>query len=384
MVPAVILGVVRVAGTQLVPILLDQGIRQGLPYVQRILQNPTGTISRIGEMLVWKSPNEQHVIAGLASLSEGQSRIEQVVNHIDTVQIGMSHTLGVMHTLSIATLGVTSLSGALMLLRLQALNKRLANLRQAIDDVDDKLDAQNKAHLTTAINKLREFEDSPEEEVLKQASNAGQFAAAIYSDLALKEAEKKKPRIDVLNYRTRCYLLGLMAELQSRALLNQLPTAIHKVNGEKQTLQSIAKSTFEAVIQGQPEIYLRSDMAKEGVTLELMTELYQQALHAGAIAKPQVDSASDLFEHCRAKGIATSGWTLFSKKDAKRDASQLRYLMACLEEINGIDGMRLMMSEVLEKKASVQSLRDQIRGWWNDRVGTPSDTPDPVIAYAFA
>ncbi len=381
MAPAAILGLIPAKG-HLLSLLLHEGIRQGLPFAQRMIQNPGGAVTRIGDALVWNSPNGQHVLAGLASLSDGQSRIEQVVNHMDTVQLGMQHTLGVMHTLSIATLGVTSLSGALMLWRLQALDTRLKKLSVAIQDVDDKLDATTKAHLDKAVQKLQEFEDSPDDDApLKESSTEGQTAANMYGNLAWKESSKKKPRIDVLNYRTRCYLLGLMAELQSRVLLNQLPAAITRINGEKPRLQSIAKSTFDSIIQDRPELYLRADMAKEGVTLELMTELYQQANNAGAIASPQVESASQLFEHCRAKGFA-SGGSWFSRRDAKHDANQLRYLMACLEEINRIDGMRLLMSEAHEKKASVSGLREQVSAWWNEKVGTPTDTPDAVVAYA--
>ena len=376
-----ILGLIPATGRQLFALLLQEGITRGLPYVQRLAQDPSGTVSRIGDVLVWNGANGQHVLAGLASFSEGQARIEQVVNHIDAVQLGISHTLGVMHTLSIATLGVTSLTGAFMVWRLQSLNKRFDKLAEAIKDVDDNLDAQNKAHLHKAVQKLREFEDQTDSAALTAASNEGQDAANIYGELAWKEATRKQPRIEVLNYRSRCYLLGLMAELQSRILLDQLPAAITRVNDEKPRLQSIAKSTFEAVIRGRPEYYLRADMAKEGVTLDLMSELYQQARHAGAIASPEVESAGQLFEHCRAKGIAGGGSWLF-RKDSKQDAVQLRYLMACLEEINRIDGLRLLMAEAHEKKASVPGLREKVREWWKEKVGTATDTPDAVVAYA--
>jgi len=227
MAPAAILGLVTRG--PILALLMREGFRLGLPYAKRLMDDPSGTISRIGDAVVWNGPNGQNVLAGLASLSEGQSRIEQVVNHIESVQLGMQHTLGVMHMLSMATLGVTSLTGAFMVWRLQSLNKRFDKLAEAIKDVDDNLDAQNKAHLHKAVQKLREFEDSAEEGALTIASNEGQDAANIYGELAWKEASRKQPRIDVLNYRSRCYLLGLMAELQSRILLNNLTPAITRV-----------------------------------------------------------------------------------------------------------------------------------------------------------
>lgn len=384
MAPATILGLIPAKGN-LLTLLLGEGLRAGLPYVQRLAQDPTGTVTRVGDALVWNGANGQQVLAGLATLSEGQSRIEQVVNHIDvnhidTVQLGVSHTLGVMHTLSIATLGITSLSGAYMVWRFHSLNKRFDKLSESLQDVEDNVAAANKAHLDVAVQKLSEFDQSADDAVLKKGRDEAQEAAAIYGEMAWREASKKRPRVEVLNYRSRCYLLALMAELHARIHLNEIPAAIQRVNTEKPRLQSLAKVTFEAVIQGRPELFLRADMAKEGVTLELMTELYQQARHAGAIASPEVESASQLFEHCRAKGIA-SGSCLFGG-GGKQDAMQLRYLMACLEEINRIDGMRLLMAEANEKKASLPALRDRIRAWWQEKAGTATDTPDAVVAYS--
>src|SRR6516225_2098484 len=74
MVPSTILGLIPAKG-QLLPILLREGIRLGLPFAQQIAQDPAGTVSRVGEALVWNGTKGQQVLAGLASLSEGQSRI---------------------------------------------------------------------------------------------------------------------------------------------------------------------------------------------------------------------------------------------------------------------------------------------------------------------
>lgn len=379
---AAILGLIPAKG-HLLSVLLQEGIRLGLPYVQHMAQDPTGTVSRIGDALVWNGVNGQHVLAGIASAAEGQARIEQVVNHIDSVQLGISHALGVMHTLSIATLGITALSGLYMVWRFRSLNKRFDKLSVAIRDVEDNVAASNKAHLTLAVGNLQIFDESADVNDLINARDQGFQAASIYGEMALAEASRKQPRIEVLNYRTRCYLLALMAELQSRILLSELPSVIiTRVNNETPCLQSLAKTTFETVIQNKPELYLRAKMASEGVTLELMTELYKQALTAGAIASPAVESAGQLFEHCRTKGIASVGEWEF-RRDTKQDAAHLRYLMASLEEINRINGMRLMITEANEKKASIPALRDQVRDWWKEKVGTPSDTPDAVIAYAF-
>jgi len=50
--------------------------------------------------------------------------------------------------------------------------------------------------------------------------------------------------------------------------------------------------------------------------------------------------------------------------------------------INRIDGMRLLMAEAHEKKASVPGLQEKVREWWKEKVATTTDTPDAVIAYS--
>ena len=57
--------------------------------------------------------------------------------------------------------------------------------------------------------------------------------------------------------------------------------------------------------------------------------------------------------------------------------------MACLEEINRVDGLRLLMSEIHERKIAITDIRQTLGEWWKDKARTPADTPDAVMAYAF-
>jgi hypothetical protein len=269
-----------------------------------------------------------------------------------------------------------------MILQQQYLKRQFDKLSETLKDVDDKLDAQQTAHLHKAVQKVREFEDSEDSSALVAARDEGQTAANIYGLLTAKEASQKRPRIEVLNFRCRSYLLSLQAELQSRILLDQIPSAITRIVNEKPRLQSIAKSTFDAVIQDRPEYFLRAQTAKEGITLDLMTELYQQAAHADAITTPEIKSAGQLFEHCRAKGIAGSSW--HSRGTSKSATTGLRYLMASLEEINQIEGLKLLISQNgLKNKASIDSFKTRLRDWWKEKVPTPADKAEPVAVYGF-
>jgi hypothetical protein len=165
--------------------------------------------------------------------------------------------------------------------------------------------------------------------------------------------------------------------------LEQIQPAITRINNEKLRLQSIAKSTFDTVIQGKPEFFLRAETATEGITLDVMAELYQQARHAGAITTPEVNSAGQLFELCRSKGIAGSSWHRSRKR--VRGTTELRYLMASLEEINHIEGMRLLIAEGFKDKESIRDFQFKMKQWWKDKLGRSSkDKPQATAAYGFA
>ena len=102
------------------------------PEVGRVLSDPNGVVARVGDTLVWSGPTGQKVLGGLETLAESQGRIESAVVGIESAQVAMQGTLGVVQSLSIATLGVTCLTGAFMALRLQALNRRIEGFTNVI------------------------------------------------------------------------------------------------------------------------------------------------------------------------------------------------------------------------------------------------------------
>jgi hypothetical protein len=108
--------------------LLIHAWQTARPDIAKVLADPSGTVSRIGETLVWSGPTGQKVLGGLEMLADSQARIDSAVNGIETAQFAIQGTLGVVQTLSMATLGITSLSAAYMVFRLVALNRRIGTL----------------------------------------------------------------------------------------------------------------------------------------------------------------------------------------------------------------------------------------------------------------
>src|SRR5579884_3413715 len=86
-----------------------------------LLQDPSGSVERFGDLLVWKGQQGHHVVAYLEQTVESQRRIEDVVQGIQRAQIAAHATLGGLYSLSILGLGLTSLGGGFMIWRMNAL-----------------------------------------------------------------------------------------------------------------------------------------------------------------------------------------------------------------------------------------------------------------------
>lgn len=346
------------------PSLIKFSADHTIPAVQGALADPSGFATRIGDVVVWNGEKGQTVLAGLQQVTESQIRIDSAVNAIETAQIGLESALGGLQTVAMATLGLTSLSGAFMIWRLQSLNKRFDGLVSQINDLEDNLDAMNKAHLRTAVQKLREYDDTNEIETAGKARDEAQHAANVYGHLAYKETQNKKPRLEVLNYRGRCYLLSLLTELRSRLLLGSVSEATTRFTEERPLIEMLAKSTFLNAIQGSPEVFLSHAMREQGITLDLMTDLYRHASRYDAIGGMTIRQPSDMFELCRPRGIVGKSrqWWPFHGSPASF-ANRLKYALACFEDIGRVEALHLIAEQVAKAETTVSDLQIKCAEW---------------------
>lgn len=355
------------------------------PHVMALLSDPTGVVVRVGETLVWSGPTGQQVIGGLEMLADSQNRIETAVNGIETTQLAMQGMLGVVQSVSIATLGITSLSGAFMALRLQALNKRIDTLGKAIKDVEGKIDAQHKAHLKSSIQFLREFDDHPDDTgKLHRALDEARHAANIYGTLASEEASGPV-RLPVLNCRSRFYVVALLTELRCMMSADDSKQALERIEDESVCLKKVAKACFEHTVKSDPERYLSAAFQKHNVGLGLLTSVYQQARSLGVIDKPEIEDASGMFEYVRERFQRGKGWLGWGYgKNVEVEMQKLRYLLACLEESARIEGLKLLIREVNQQLGSLSELVTKLRKWKEEQLDheIKGEAP-PVFAYSF-
>ncbi|MBY0588871.1 hypothetical protein K2X85_16985 [bacterium] len=322
--------------------LLRNLVEVTVPVAKSVLSDPQGLLTRVGDMLVWSGANGVQVIGGLEQLSDSQSRIQSVVETIEKASVASSSTLGNLTHLSMWTLGISSFAATAMLWRLESLNRRLKAADKKLDDIKKVLEARNQVPLQTSIQLLKKFEGSGKDRDLGDAHKEAVDATNLYRNLVSQELDQKPPRIDAMHSLGRYYLLALGTQCRSLELLNEPSRVVHLVDAESPTLQSLGQTVFDQVLGQHPQAYLDHQLKADGVTLRLLSEIYQ----AAQLAKVQtnVESADDanLFEHFRGLGHAEirSTWRESIKTVRQSMLNRLRYLMACLEEINRVLAIR--------------------------------------------
>ena len=364
--------------------LLLQLADKAKPLVENFLQDPTGAVGRMGDLLFWQGASGRQVIGTLEAMSESQARIERVVGHIETAQIALAGGLGALTSLSMATLGVASLAAGFMVWRLNALHDRLNVIGTQLSDMLANLQAKDQAPLQAGLRFLVRYEETHDEKHLGEALARATDATELYRLLVLREAQGQR-RLLSLNECGRFYLLALTAQARCQILANRLAQAEKEIVGEKAALAALTRATFEEVMGKCPEVYLDPKLQGDNVTLDLVTEVYQQAHHLGAVSGTEFKDAGQMFEHFRPKIYAAGSWFRPAGRAKDRLLTKLKYLMACLEEVGRIESLRLRVGEALRGSISFQELEKAVaalRGQASPPTG--EGAPESVVAFAVA
>jgi hypothetical protein len=355
------------------------------PEITDLIANPGGVVRRIGETLAWSGPKGERVLGGLEVLAESNARIDAAVNQIETAQLAMQGALGVANVVSIATLGVTSLTGAFMALRLEALNKRIGSLAKIAKDIQRMIEAQHNAHLQSSVQFLGEYDRSPRTiGKLHRALDEARLSANTYGNLADAEAHEAV-RLDILNCWIRFYVVSLLTEIRCLMSADESENALDRIEKQGVRLKKIAKTCFDATLKKDPERYLRASFQTHNVSLNMLASIYQQAKELGVIDEPEITDANSMFEHVR-KGLqrGESYWDWLTGKKVDDEMKKLRYLLACLEETGRILGLQLMIAKVHDDRESLSELLGKLKAAKQRHMteAVSGDAP-AVFAYAF-
>ena len=110
-------------------------------------------------------------------------------------------------------------------------------------------------------------------------------------------------------------------------------------------LTSHAQKVFHRTVGSKPASFLIPELAKHGVTLEMLAELYRQASHAGILENRHYVSAGDMFEEMRTSMSTVSDPTFY--KSTKAIALRDEFIEAgtAVEEINRLRGLSLLIEQ---------------------------------------
>ena len=104
------------------------------------------------------------------------------------------------------------------------------------------------------------------------------------------------------------------------------------------------------------------------------------------VKEPQIRDGNDLFEYLR-KPIFRSGvfrrlWRPVGR--AKKKFSQdVRYLVACLEDVNRIEAVRLLVDESMKRAFSLGDLRCRMAEWRKEVEQRTTGDQGSLLAYSF-
>lgn len=360
-------------------------IRVSGPVVRDLLADPSGVIGRLGDLIVWNGPTSQHILGGLEATVESQARIESAIGRVESAQLALTHGLAGLSHLAMASMGLAALGTGFLVLRLKALDRRLTTLGSQVADILAGQSAEHKTLLQSTLDHLTKFEVEGTTDNLKNAEDLGFQATNLYRNLVGHELGGPR-RLVALNQCGRYYVLALTALARSLILAGSLKMAERQLEAERASLAALAQALFDEVLGRTPEVFLDPRFQPDGVTLDLLAEVYRQARLAGVVMPATFDGAGGTFEYLRPRVAAARipAIRLFRPVGPAKERllTGLRYLAACLEDVNRLHALRLRVADALAGGTSLADLQCEVAtARANAMAGIGGG--DGLFAYAF-
>ena len=161
--------------------------------------------------------------------------------------------------------------------------------------------------------------------------------------------------------------------------------AENRIAAEALTLTVLAQASYDAVLAAAPEVYLDPRFQPDGVTLDLLAEVFRQARQAGVTVPGDFADAGDTFEYLRPRVTSARipGMRFIRPVGPIKDRllSHLKYLAGCLEDVNRIIALRLRIGAAREGGNSLQDLERDVAAARAAAVARGGE--NSVFAYAF-
>jgi len=347
--------------TQTVVRLLQQ---KGPEMLDLAMQQGTLMLDRIGDVIKVSFGNEK-LLVGMEQLSENSRRVEQVIKGVQASQIQIAQGMGALQTMSLVGMGMTGVTSAMLLMRLNLVEKYCRETLRLVKRLVVDAEVDKLARLKNGLSLLIRFEEGGRKEfgLAQDATSTCNTSANTFSQLLRSALADPKLGFPAINHYRRCLLLALLGEVRGLLIEEKAKYALDRLKDEKPVFEETSKRMFDDVLGKGPERFLEPWFSRQQVTLDVLTDVWQQARLAGAVDPASTaESPSEVFERLRGKIFRYSWRPIFSMrgKPAERELEKLKYLMACLEETNRVEAVRLRIESALQQKQSLLELESDL------------------------
>jgi hypothetical protein len=322
-------------------------------FTQNVFANPNGAVRRIGNTLVFgDAEGGPKVLAFIEQTAPKIEHIEQAIKGIQAEQLAISASLTSLQTISMVTLGVSALTPVILGAQFIALNKQLGAIHELLVRLHKKHDASERANLKAGLDFLQQGQDflekGPQTHAqlrLNDALGRCQDAMKYYGELLGNELNEKKVNRIETRLLARHLAVAVTSVASCQIHLEQDQFAFAQSATEMKLLRDALRWVFHETVGRDPGPYLISPMRAQGVSIDFMANVYQQARDAGALEPCEDGSASAWFaQHGDSIVRARQPWFRV-KAQCDRLKVQLMEVVAAIEETNRVLGLSRLVQE---------------------------------------
>ena len=201
----------------------------------------------------------------------------------------------------------------------------------------------------------------------------------MYAELLTGTLSERTPRREVVRILFRHLAVALLGEVGCQVALRR-PEPDKVIRDHLAVAGRYARAVFAQTVGDDPARFLCPGLARHGVSVEFLAELFRQASHAGAVDRPPCVNSSDLIEAWRGRLHAASD--PFRASTLARMRASVADAVGAVEEVNRLRGFALLVGRFDEQGTSFAERLAIVRREIAARQPNAADRfayiPDPV------
>lgn len=254
-------------------------------FLGKALSNPETAIRRIGgSIFVRNEQGGEDVLAFIEQTTPKIDAIQDAVTdtqmQLGTLQIGqtaLSSSLGSLQTLSMVSLGFTTITPVVLLAQFSALHHRLnaieQNLRALITNQQIAALEAGLEHLKLGMRALKEGNQANARDRFNSALERCLDNARFFGNLLDQELAASKVNRDNTRFVFRYLALAALGAVGCHIALQKENWATEKLQEEIPRLQRAARRIFGETVAKDPSAFLLLSPGHGGVSLEFLADL---------------------------------------------------------------------------------------------------------------